>query len=174
MNCDDDEGVDSTSGSRMINGADVEGLGVKLLVDVLMVASYSGLKELGSKILLSLLEFEDMLEVKRSIGVLLLIGSTTVGIFEAFGWLCSDLFSDMEERCLEFVEFLPEGQVGKGGNDDFCGWAWDEDLGKVENLTGAKALDCGSLRDMYIWLEGELDTARKDNCVVGEGSELFQ
>ena len=74
---------------------------------------------------------------------------------------------------MEFVEFLPEGQVGKGGNDDFCGWA-DEDLGKVENLTGAKALDCGSLRDMYIWLEGELDTARKDNCVVGEGSELFQ
>ena len=46
-------------------------------------------------------------------------------------------------------------------------------MGKVENLTGAKALNCGSLRDMYIWFEGELDTARKDNC-VGEGSELFQ
>ena len=88
MNCDEDEGVDSTSGSRMINGADVEGLGVKLLVDVLMVASYSGLKELGSKILLSLLEFEDMLEVKRSTGELLLIGSTTVGILEALPTIC--------------------------------------------------------------------------------------
>ena len=80
--------MDSTSGSRMINGADVEGLGVKLLVDVLMVASYSGLKEVGSKILLSLLEFEDMLEVKRSTGELLLIGSTTVGIFETLPTIC--------------------------------------------------------------------------------------
>ena len=88
MNCDDDEGVDSTSGSRMINGADVEGLGVKLLVDVLIVASYSGLEELGSKMLLSLLEFEDMLEVKRSTGELLLIGSTTVGIFVALPTIC--------------------------------------------------------------------------------------
>ena len=61
---------------------------------------------------------------------------------------------------------------GRGGKDDFCGW--DEAiLGKVENFIGAKALDGGSFRDMYIWVEGEPETALKDKC-VGEGSELFQ
>jgi len=38
----------------------------------------------------------------------------------------------------------------------------EEPLGNVENLTGANVL-VGSLRDMYIWVEGELETAPKAN-----------
>ena len=56
---------------------------------------------------------------------------------------------------------------GKGGKDDFGGWV-EEDLGRVENLTGAKDLGCGSLRDMYIWDEGEPETALKVVCVGDE------
>ena len=40
----------------------------------------------------------------------------------------------------------------------------DEDpLGNVENLIGANVLVGFWLRDMYIWAEGELETAPKDN-----------
>lgn len=87
MNCDEDGGVDSTwSGSRMINGAVVDEFEGKLLVEVLMVASYSGLLEVwlelesGNK---SLLEFEEKFEVELSTGKLLLLGSTTTNMFES-------------------------------------------------------------------------------------------
>lgn len=38
----------------------------------------------------------------------------------------------------------------------------EEPLGNVVNLTGANVL-VGSLRDMYIWVDGELETAPKAN-----------
>jgi len=57
---------------------------------------------------------------------------------------------------------------GRGGKEE-CGC---EDLGRVLNLTGANALGPEGL-DMYIFEEGELEMALRDD-VCGEGSEFFQ